>query len=137
MVAAKIRAGTPAHADPLEQVHRRFEGWRRTRERLSPIPEALWASAVGLAREHGLHKTAGALRLNYYTLKKHLESADGQAGGQEVKATVVELAPRAAAMCEFIFELENARGAKMRIEFKGTDTPDLAILSRVFLNIAS
>ncbi|MGH8653062.1 MAG: hypothetical protein ACREYE_13235, partial [Gammaproteobacteria bacterium] len=52
---------------------------RRTRERLSPIPEALWASAVGLAREHGLHKTAGALRLNYYTLKKHLESADGQA----------------------------------------------------------
>ncbi|MGH8755936.1 MAG: hypothetical protein ACREU0_08990, partial [Burkholderiales bacterium] len=70
MVAAKIRAGTPAHADPLEQVHRRFEGWRRTRERLSPISEALWASAVGLAREHGLHKTAGALRRNYYTLKK-------------------------------------------------------------------
>ncbi|MGH8652327.1 MAG: hypothetical protein ACREYE_09200 [Gammaproteobacteria bacterium] len=41
MVAAKIRAGTPAHADLLEQVHRRVEGWRRTRERLSPIPESL------------------------------------------------------------------------------------------------
>jgi len=58
-----------ASGGQLERVQHRFELWRRTRKRCSPIPEILWGSAVELAREHGLHRTARALRLNYYSLK--------------------------------------------------------------------
>jgi hypothetical protein len=89
------------------------------------------ASAVSAFLKHcGLRQWDG--------LKKRLESADGpaRAGGSE--ARFVELiAPRAVGICECIVELENARGAKMRIQLKGVEIPDLASLSSVFLNGAS
>ncbi len=62
--------GLPAR---LEGVRQRFEGWRRTRKVRSRIPEALWASAVKMAGTYGLHRTAKALRVNYYMLKKRVE----------------------------------------------------------------
>jgi hypothetical protein len=39
----------PAHLVPLDRVRQRFEHWRRTRRRRSPIPEALWALALEAA----------------------------------------------------------------------------------------
>src|SRR5271157_3388647 len=60
-----------APGSQFERVQHRFDLWRKTRKRCSPIPETLWSSAVELAREHGLHRTARTLRLNYYSLKKH------------------------------------------------------------------
>ncbi len=56
----------------LEGVRRRFERWRRTRKVRSRIPEPLWASAVKMAGTYGIHRTAKALRLNYYALKKRV-----------------------------------------------------------------
>jgi hypothetical protein len=50
----------PSPGKRRERVQQRFELWRKTRKRCSPIPETLWASAVELAREHGLHRTTGA-----------------------------------------------------------------------------
>jgi hypothetical protein len=41
----------------LEEVRLQFESWRGTHTRRSPIPEALWASAVKLAREQGLEES--------------------------------------------------------------------------------
>lgn len=133
MNTAKI----PAAVENLEQVDQRFKRWRSTRRRGTPIPEALWASAVGLARAQGLNRTARALRLDYYDLKKRLECAAGAACARHAQPTFVELmAPRAAGACECILELENARGAKMRIALKGSDSADLAQLSSVFWNLA-
>lgn len=133
MNTAKI----PAWVEKFEQVDQRFKRWRSTRMRGTPIPEALWASAVGLAREQGLNKTARALRLDYYDLKKRLECAAGPACARHAPPTFVELmAPRAAGVCECILELENARGAKMRIALKGSDSADLTQLSSVFWNLA-
>ena len=40
----------PAVASDLQQLRERFEDWRRTRARKSPIPEPLWAAAAKLAR---------------------------------------------------------------------------------------
>ena len=138
MRATKIPVQASAPAEELEQVHRRFERWRETRAQLSPIPEALWASAVEVAREHGLNRTARALRLNYYDLKKHVESAAGNARVEEARTTFVELlAPKAAAgVCECILELENAHGAKMRIQLKGSDAPEIVSLASVFWSTA-
>jgi hypothetical protein len=53
-----------AKASQREGIQRRFECWRSIRKRCSPIPENLWSSAVEMARERGLNRTARTLRLN-------------------------------------------------------------------------
>ena len=64
MKARKRYARGTAVSEELAQARRRFKRWREVRTGRARIPEALWAIAVGLAREHGLNQTAGALRLN-------------------------------------------------------------------------
>ena len=121
----------------LEGVRRRFEGWRRTRKVRSRIPESLWASAVKLAGKYGIHRTAKALRVDYYALKKRVEGASAGTASNvragAAGATFLELAPPAwAGSCECTLELEDVGGAKMRVHLKGFATPDLAALSRSF-----
>jgi len=125
--------GLPAR---LERVRRRFEDWRGTCKVRSRIPEALWEAAVKMAGSCGLHRTAKALRVNYYTLKKRVEreaaiAANTPEGGEA--ATFVELTPSVGAgSCECTLELEDAGGSKMRVHLNGVATPDLAALSRSF-----
>jgi hypothetical protein len=125
-------------ASQLERVQQRFELWRKTRKRCSPIPEMLWASAVELAREHGLHRTARALRLNYYSLKERLPSVEGTSCRSQKKATFVELLPPGASgLSACTIEMENAQGGKMKIHLQGLGTPDLAVLGNSFWRVAS
>ena len=128
----------------LEAGRRRFERWRRTRKGHSRIPDPLWTSAVKLAGACGLCRTARTLGLDYNALKRRVASAaphdsPGQktarqkTAGQEPATTFVELVPPAPACSpECIVELEDPRGAKMRIHLKGAEVPDLAALSRSF-----
>ena len=131
-------ANIPASVENFAQVDERFKRWRSTRTRGTPIPEALWASAVGLARAQGLNRIARALRLDYYDLKKRLQCAAGPACARQAQPTFVELlTPGAGGSCECLIELENARGAKMRIELKGGDMAgSLASLSSSFWSAA-
>jgi len=69
-MGAKKTGDLPAR---LEGLRRRFERWRRTRKVRARIPEPLWASAVKLAGRYGIHRTAKALRVDYYALKKRVE----------------------------------------------------------------
>jgi len=121
----------------LEAGRRRFERWRRTRKGHSRIPEPLWTSALKLAGAYGLCRTARTLRLDYNALKKRINSADPHdSSGQETATAFVELAPpQRACLPECIVELEDPRGAKMRIHLKGVEAPDLAALSRSFWGI--
>jgi hypothetical protein len=61
----------------IRRVYRRFEHWRGAHggggARL-PIPEALWASAAEVAREHGMFHMARALRLDYCKLVRMADS---------------------------------------------------------------
>ena len=53
--------------------------------------------------------------------------------GREAVPTFLELTPPGAAcLAEYILELEDARGAKMRVHLKGVDMPDWAALCRDF-----
>jgi len=140
----------------LEGTRRRFDRWRRTRKGRSRIPEPLWTSAVKAAGEYGVNKTAQALRLDYYALKKRVakEAVDPQqiinariglpgaanasrgVANEEAVATFVELAsPAPASTRECILELEDPGGAKMRVHLKGVEAPDLAALSRCFWGV--
>ena len=116
---------------PMEKVRRRLERWRSTRAyRRSPIPSALWAAAVTVARRHGLYPAARTLRLDYTTLKKHLHAADDRVPAA-ASATFVELAPLPVPThaCDCVIEIEAPRGGRMRVQVKGM--PDLVALSRV------
>jgi hypothetical protein len=54
-----------------------FQKWRGQRKASGRIPEALWAMATRLANAHGVSRTAAALSLDYYRLKKRAEVAAG------------------------------------------------------------
>jgi len=132
----------------LEGVRRRFERWRQTHATRARIPDSLWAAAVKMAGRYGLHRTARALPVEYYSLKKRVERESAGAAvvaDGAIPATFLELAPPAdhgfaaapISGCEYLLELEDAAGAKMRVHVKGVPTPDLAALSRSFWNPAS
>src|ERR1039458_3273401 len=53
----------------MQRIYRRFERWRKSHRGRLPIPEALWAAAAELAREHGVFRTAKTLRLEHSKLK--------------------------------------------------------------------
>jgi hypothetical protein len=140
-----------AHEIPagLKSVRRRFESWRKLRPTRARIPDSLWAAAVAAADKYGVSRTSRILRLQYYTLKDRVaqRSAAAHAPAEETaRGAFVEVAPSvvqgfstAAAFvsqCECTVELENVDGAKMRVQFKGAQTPDLAALSRSFWNPA-
>lgn len=127
----------------LEGVRRRFERWRRTRKVRSRIPESLWASAVKLAGRHGIHRTAKALRVDYYSLKKRVEQKAAVAGADREAAAIASKEPAGATFLELpaaawagpgecTLELEDAGGAKLRVHLKGFELPDLTALSRSF-----
>jgi hypothetical protein len=127
-----------ASGSPFEQVRHRFDSWRKTRKRCSPIPETLWSSAVELAREHGLHRTARTLRLNYYSLKKRFPLIPGSPSRAQRETTFVELLPPVAAgHSGCTIEMENAQGGKMKIHVQGLGGPGLAVLSDSFWRAAS
>jgi hypothetical protein len=84
-----------------------------------------------LAGVHGINRTARALRLDYYSLKKRAAAA---AGPDERAPQFVEILPGGlpAPRPECTIEVEDASGAKMRIHLQGGDLPDVAALTRAF-----
>jgi hypothetical protein len=128
-----------ASGSQFERVQHRFDLWRKTRKRCSPIPETLWSSAVELAREHGLHRTAQTLRLNYYSLKKRFPLISGAPGRAQKEPTFVELfpPPGVAGHSVCTIEMENVQGGKMKIHVQGLGGTDLAVLSDSFWKAAS
>ena len=128
-------------SDRLEQVKQRFAQWRASRKRGEHISNELWGLAFGLVEHHGLQRVADELRVNIDVLKKRLGHDVKLPPAIKVEPRFVEMfappAPVAAQNCECIVEMENARGAKMRIEFKGSNTSGLMQLSNAFWSSAS
>jgi len=113
---------------------------------------------VKVAGQYGVHRTAKALRLDYYSLKRRVEGEAGEkeaagkgavrAKGAAVKrpdarksrvasqasagtATFVELAAPAWAACgECTLELERPGGTKLRVCLKGVSAADVAAIGR-------
>jgi len=114
----------------MRRICRHFERWRNGHQGRLPIPEALWAAAADVAREHGVFRTAKVLHLEYSKLKRMVESTAAAPGAPSQTPTFLELLPQPVSPAECLIELEGPRG-KMRIQWKGATAPDLAGLSRV------
>jgi hypothetical protein len=106
----------------LASLQRRFEQWRQTHRPRSRIPDSLWAAAVKMASRYGLCRTARALPVEYYLLKKHVERHSPTALRRQESdppPSFVELPPPVpTGECDCTLELEDTRGAKMRVHLK-------------------
>lgn len=119
----------------LEELDRRFRQWRENRRRGDHIPPQLWAAAAGMAGAHGVPRIANRLRLNAAALNRRMHSAadQTQAGAGDTKFVELFATPpapvaTAVVMRECVIELENARGARMRVELSGAGLAGLANL---------
>ncbi len=122
----------------LSGVQSQFEQWRRHRALGTRIPEALWQAAVEVGHEHGVSKTAQALGLDYYGLKKRLESSPAEGAVAPLSGSGFVEIPlgRPIAGSECVFELEDSQGARLRVELKGAGPSEVASLARTFWSLA-
>ena len=118
--------------EPIAQLQRRFDEFRSMQPHRTKLPETLWHAAVELAREHGLHPVAHPLRLDYMGLKKRLEAVPGPQKKVAAPAFVELIASHPATISECVIEFESSIGSKMRIQWKGSSTPDWASLLRAW-----
>jgi hypothetical protein len=126
---SKIASSIP---EPIVQLQRQLDQFRSTRPRRTKLPEPLWEAAVELARQHGLYSVAHPLRLDYVQLKRRLGGVTSLRK-KATKATFVELiSAHPATMSECVIEFESSIGSKMRIQWKGSSTPDWASLLRAW-----
>ncbi len=139
------------HED-VEQLGRRFEGFRSTHAVRSRLPEELWAAAAKLARRDGIEATARALDVDRPSLQKWTERFEPgsqvkvrkaprqrQAGRNENAAPAfVELLAQTTGAAlhdkttSCLVEVESPRGGKLRLELKAFPTSALAELIRAF-----
>jgi hypothetical protein len=114
----------------LEKTRRRIARWRATCPyRGAPMPAALWATAVALARQHGLYTTARTLHVDYGSLKKRRDAAGA---GRVPSPAFIELpAARPSGLGPCVIDLEGRRGRRLRIEVAGVTMADLVTLTQV------
>lgn len=111
----------------LARAECRFREWRQKRTIGARIPEPLWTLAVKLAIAHGVCRTASALDLDYYSLKKRLEAVDGL--GPASKPAFVELPAPLAIGKQCTFELGDGVESTLRIHLVGYDAAEVAALA--------
>ena len=125
---ARQSAPVPA---ALSRLARRFAAWRKTRAIGERIPEPLWCAAVKMEAKYGLGATARVLKVDYDSLKKRVARASSPAASS---STFVELPSSPLVSNECVIEWEDAAGARMRVQVKGQNLPDVLALSRSFWN---
>lgn len=126
-------------AQDLEALGQRLTHWRETRERGQHIPAVLWKAAAQMARQYGLERVAHDLHLDIDRLKRQLSSGAvdvlaSQADCRFIEMRVSPITTTAESLCECTVELENGRGAKMRVQLSGDGLVGLGTLCSSFLS---
>jgi hypothetical protein len=120
----------------LSQARHQLDLWRSQQPtKRTRLPKEFWQQAVALAKEHGLNKTARALNVKYYSLKKHFDEA-GADEGNSVKPTpeFIELLPGTVTPggVECMIEWAEGPNATVRMHIKGASVSELTALAGVF-----
>jgi hypothetical protein len=118
----------------LSGVAERLERWRQGRKRGDRIPATLWVEAAELASRYGVNRTARTLGLDYYHLKKRVKTSSRTGPRKSAADVRFEELPASvfASPLECVIHFENKRGARLRIEWRGSTAPDVAALGRDF-----
>ena len=123
-----------APSQSLSEVKEQFKIWRRTRKNPRPIPEQLWAAAVGLTARHPISQIAKELVVDYSILKRRVQLKKKDAAASTNQPDVIELnLGPPAAVSECIVEMQDRLGSKLRMQFRGQPDVDLLQLEKLFL----
>jgi hypothetical protein len=112
----------------LERGRRRFQEWRGQRKAGGRIPQALWTMAARMAKVHGVSRTAGALGLDYYSVKKRAEAVAGES--RSSGTPFVELTAPVPVGKQCLLELDDGAGVTMRVQLVGYDAAEVEALAR-------
>jgi hypothetical protein len=118
----------------LSKVRGQFDQWRSRHRKHTRLPEELWRQAAAVAREHGLNKTARALGLDYYSLKKRLdETTAEQAIRAKAEPEFIELVPgmMPSGTVECTIEWVDGGSSTVRMHIKGAGLSELVSLAGV------
>lgn len=116
----------------IEVVLKKFEQWRTSRVKRSRIPNHLWDAAVELYDKYTICQISKALRLNYNDLKRRiLDTAEPTTVSSP--AFIQLDFTRQPEQEQWIIEIQNTAGDRMKISGSACRLPDIAQLSHVFL----
>ncbi|MHB8277109.1 MAG: hypothetical protein ACYDIA_05605 [Candidatus Humimicrobiaceae bacterium] len=120
----------------LEEVRDQLENWRKNKtNHREPIPKELWQQSADLAKKHSINEVSKALRLSYADLKDRLYGPT--ISKQKIKekcASFIELKYTQPLSAETTtVDIENKRGCKMKICFKGST--DISSLIKTFCQL--
>lgn len=122
-------------ADSLSQLAARIEAWRDGSKKSRRMPEELWQAAMEFSKVYSIHHVSQTLRINYKNLKKRV-TLQMQKSLPEVKDHLprfIEVGlERPSSIPECTVEMEDGRGAKMKIHLRGATDLDLFELGRAF-----
>ena len=118
----------------LEEVRHLFEQWREVRKHRTPIPDSLWAKAVSLSTDHPIHKISRSLRLNYTDLMRRVCTSRTEALPEPLTSNAfIELDMKASMpSAEYIIEMEDGNGSKMKMHIRGNTGTDPQGIIRAF-----
>jgi hypothetical protein len=118
----------------LEEVTNQFQNWRKTRKKRTAIPKELWQAAIDLSRDYPINIISKTLGLSYTDLKRRIKaSGELRADNQNnVIPHFVEFDLSTAVSMECIVEMENPKGNRMKIHFKGCICSNLLELAKAF-----
>ena len=113
------------------QLQRQLDQFRSTQPHRTKLPETLAGrsgTGAGARSDPGAHP----LRREYMGLTRRLEGLPTAQKKAAAPAVVRPVASHPATMSECVIEFESSIGGKMRIQWKGSSTPDWAILLRAW-----
>ncbi len=120
------------------KVRERIDHWRKTRQKLSPMPDDLWEAAVGLAQSHGVFQMSRELTVSYRSLKNRVgQASDAGRSDDDHSVDFIELSGSALSSSVerdvTILELSNTEGAKLTFRFSSRSDLDLSGVVSAFL----
>jgi hypothetical protein len=118
--------------ESISELQAQLGQFRSTHPKRTRLPLSLWRLAAELARQHGIYVVAHAVRLDYCSLKKHVNESSAPSRPRPKKAAAAKFVELIGAaherVDEYVVEFESVHGPKLRIHCKTATPPDWAAL---------
>ena len=130
-----MEENTPGIELTLEELKNQLENYRKNKSyHRKPIPKELWQAASDLAGKHSIAMVSKELRLRYASLKEHIYGPQiSKNKSKEKFPSFVELKYREPLLSDITVDIENKRGARMRICLK--ESFDISNLIKSFCGL--
>jgi hypothetical protein len=135
----ELMAGMTQLPPGVGVVRDRFETWRKAKKGRERIPPRLWSAAAALCQRHGVNLVSQWLRVNHTALRDRFRRA-ARPKQEKAAPTFVECVPGAAPVfpvspiagaAEYVVEVDQDQGPRMRVRARGAAVADVAALARL------